>query len=72
MMLGCGLAKVDAIKAGPKNVQEFQGQKLLHYRCAKTFIAEQRLKKAATLMPEVHLTLAGSKALWAGPRAIRA
>jgi integrase len=36
LMLDCGLAKVDAIKAGPKNVKEFEGHKLLHYRRTKT------------------------------------
>jgi integrase len=36
LMLGCGLAKVDAIAGGPKNVEEFKGQKLLHYRRSKT------------------------------------
>ncbi len=36
IMLCCGLAKIDAILAGPKNVEEYQGQKLLHYRRTKT------------------------------------
>jgi len=36
LMLCCGLAKVDAIKVGPKNVEDFMGQKLLHYRRVKT------------------------------------
>lgn len=39
LMLGCGLAKVDAILAGPRNVEEYKGQKLLHYRRAKTGVA---------------------------------
>jgi integrase len=36
IMLCCGLAKIDAIAVGPQNAEEFKGQKLLHYRRAKT------------------------------------
>lgn len=39
IMLCCGLAKIDAIAAGPRNVEEYKGKKLLHYRRAKTGVA---------------------------------
>jgi hypothetical protein len=38
LMVLCGLAKVDAIAVGPKNVEESHGQKLLHYVRAKTTV----------------------------------